>query len=69
MTLLPSVDPDSPPVAVPRTVTCSWNNNTYQQGDQMYFEDFPCQKCICGADFTDPNGPGCSKFSCGLDFR
>lgn len=35
----------------------------------MYFDDHPCQKCICSGNFVDPFGPGCSKIGCGLDFR
>ncbi|MPC88662.1 hypothetical protein E2C01_083578 [Portunus trituberculatus] len=35
----------------------------------MFFDDHPCQSCICGPGFTGPNGPGCSRIDCGLEFR
>ncbi|XP_071535853.1 uncharacterized protein [Panulirus ornatus] len=62
-------DPENPPELESHIVSCIWNNKTYLEGDQMFFDDYPCQKCICGPSFVDPNGPGCSKVSCGLDFR
>ncbi|XP_066985461.1 kielin/chordin-like protein isoform X4 [Macrobrachium rosenbergii] len=52
-----------------RAQTCFWNNRTYHEGDQMYFDKYPCQRCICGSDFTDPFGPGCVKIDCGFEFR
>ncbi|XP_064098915.1 balbiani ring protein 3-like isoform X2 [Macrobrachium nipponense] len=52
-----------------RAQTCFWNNRTYHEGDQMYFDEYPCQRCICSSDFTDPFGPGCVKIDCGFEFR
>ncbi|XP_069957540.1 kielin/chordin-like protein isoform X2 [Cherax quadricarinatus] len=63
------VDPDTPPLLESRSVTCVWNNKTYLAGDKMYFDDFPCQKCICSPAFTRPDGPLCTKENCGFDFR
>ncbi|KAK8392656.1 hypothetical protein O3P69_014824 [Scylla paramamosain] len=61
-------DPDSP-APVPRADVCPWQNKTYEVGSKMYFDNYPCQSCICGPGFTGPNGPGCSRIDCGLEFR
>ncbi|XP_042235106.1 kielin/chordin-like protein isoform X4 [Homarus americanus] len=62
------VDPDTPPQLDSRSLTCIWNNKTYLEGDQMFFDDLPCQECVCSPDFTDPHGLGCSRITCGLEF-
>ncbi|XP_042890911.1 kielin/chordin-like protein [Penaeus japonicus] len=62
-------DPTTPPDLQTRAVGCSWGNKTYQIGDKMYFNDLPCQSCVCTSEFTSPTGPGCSKIDCGFEFR
>ncbi|XP_064098916.1 balbiani ring protein 3-like isoform X3 [Macrobrachium nipponense] len=62
-------DSQSPTGLETRAQTCFWNNRTYHEGDQMYFDEYPCQRCICSSDFTDPFGPGCVKIDCGFEFR
>ncbi|XP_037802322.1 kielin/chordin-like protein isoform X4 [Penaeus monodon] len=62
-------DSAAPPGLETRAAGCSWGNKTYQIGDKMYFDDFPCQSCVCTPEFTSPTGPGCSKVDCGFEFR
>ncbi|XP_068243609.1 uncharacterized protein [Palaemon carinicauda] len=62
-------DSQSPAGLETRSQTCFWNNRTYHEGDKMYFDEFPCQRCICGSEFSDPFGPGCVKIDCGFEFR
>ncbi|KAK7074374.1 hypothetical protein SK128_004623, partial [Halocaridina rubra] len=61
-------DPQNP-AAIRSPPVCSWKDKNYLEGDKMYFDEHPCQKCICSRNFTDPFGSGCSRIDCGLDFR
>ncbi|XP_037802014.1 kielin/chordin-like protein [Penaeus monodon] len=49
------------------TVTCSWENKTYLEGDRMTSFDLPCQACVCTSAFTNAAGYGCYNVDCGLE--
>ncbi|XP_047479420.1 kielin/chordin-like protein [Penaeus chinensis] len=49
------------------TVTCSWENKTYLEGDRMTSHDLPCQACVCTSAFTNITGYGCYRMDCGLE--
>ncbi|XP_018007214.1 kielin/chordin-like protein isoform X2 [Hyalella azteca] len=55
----------------PRTdgVTCSSEGRTYQEGDKMYFDTAPCQRCVCARNYTSPYGDNCTPVDCGYDTR
>lgn len=52
-----------------RGATCTHKDKVYKEGDQMFFDEHPCRKCVCGSGYTGPFGPGCETFTCGMDFR
>ncbi|KAF2356911.1 Pancreatic trypsin inhibitor Kunitz domain [Trinorchestia longiramus] len=51
------------------TATCESQGRTYKEGDKMDFDDAPCQRCVCGANYTGPYGEGCAPIDCGYDTR
>ncbi|XP_076052655.1 uncharacterized protein LOC143032074 [Oratosquilla oratoria] len=64
------LEPGTPQVAQPRGVTCLWKNQSYKEGDKMYFDgQFACRQCVCTAEFSDPTGPGCKDVFCGIELR
>ncbi|KAF2364755.1 VWFC domain [Trinorchestia longiramus] len=53
----------------PRTSTCLSEGKEYQLGDKIYFDEEPCQYCVCTDNFTDAFGANCTSIDCGMDYR
>lgn len=47
---------------------CSFEGKDYLEGDSIE-TGVPCKKCICTANFTGLNGPGCRDIHCLMDVR
>ncbi|KAF2356910.1 Pacifastin domain [Trinorchestia longiramus] len=56
-------------IATTTNVTCEAETRIYKAGDKMDFHDAPCQRCVCGANYTGPYGEGCAPIDCGYDTR